>query len=109
MVPAMRKLRSRYRNADRYHWKAELQAIINTNNRAHSVHAKNVAFKTTEDRAYFLHSMFRTLWYELSPTKMRVMPRNFALRHVEALVPYWVGQQLAPGTIRLYLSYGASG
>ncbi|HTR24389.1 MAG TPA: hypothetical protein VMI10_10420 [Terriglobales bacterium] len=101
----MRKRCSRHANADRYHWKAELQAIINANNWAHSVHAKNVAFKTMEDRAYFLHSMFRTLWNELSPTKLRVMPRNFALRHVEALVPYWVDQQLEPGTIRLYLSY----
>jgi len=105
MVAAMKELRSRNGKADRYHWKSELQAIINANNWAHSVHAKNVAFKTRQDRAYFLYSMFRTLWYELSPTKMRVMPRNFGLRHVEALVPYWVDQQLAPGTIRLYLSY----
>ena len=101
----MRKLPSRHGQVDRYNWKAELQAIIDANNWAHSVHAKNVALKTMEDRAYFLHSMFRTLWYELSPTTLRVMPRNFALRHVEALAPYWVDQQLEPGTIRLYLSY----
>jgi integrase len=82
-----------------------LQAIINANNWAHSVRPKGVSPKTMEDRAYFLFSMFETLWYELPPPGMRVMPRNFALNHVKALVPYWVDQQLKPGTIRLYLSY----
>ena len=91
--------------ADRYHWRAELQAILNANNCAHAVHPKGVSPKTMEDRAYFLFAMFETLWYELPPPGMRVMPRNFALRHVQPLVHYWLEQQLAPGTIRQYFSY----
>ncbi len=91
--------------ADRYYWKAELRAILKANNWAHSTLPKGVSYKTMEDRETFLFSMFNTLWYDLPPPKMRVMPRNFALRHVKPLVAYWLEQQLSPGTIRQYFSY----
>lgn len=91
--------------ADRYHWKAELRAILKANNWAHSTLPKGVSYKTMEDRETFLFSMFNTLWYDLPPPKMRVMPRNFALRHVKPLVACWLEQELSPGTIRQYFSY----
>jgi integrase len=102
---AINKVHGRHGKADKHHWKAELQAIIDANNWAHSVLAKGVSFKTRDDRAYFLFSMFKTLWYVLTP-RMTVMPRNFALNHVQPLVDHWVDEQnLAPSTVRLYLSY----
>ena len=95
---------ARFVEVDRHHWKAELKTILDANNWAHSAHAKNVSHKTMQDRKYFYYSMFETLWYKL-PTKMRVMPRNFAHDHVKALVAYWVTRPLKPATIRLYISY----
>src|SRR5215467_911052 len=91
--------------AKRRYWKAELQAILDTCNWAHSRLEKGVSYKTMDDRAIFLFSMFKTLWYELPAPKMRVMPRNFALKYVKRLVAYWLEEGLSAGTIRQYVSY----
>jgi len=92
-------------NAKRRYWKAELAAILEANNWAHSRLAKGVADKTMDDRETILYSMFKILWYKLPPPGMRVMPRNFALGHAKRLVEYWLEQGLKAGTIRQYVSY----
>ena len=92
-------------NAKRRYWKAELAAILEANNWAHSRLAKGVADKTMDDRETILYSMFKILWYKLPPPGMRVMPRNFALGHAKRLVEYWLEQGLQAGTIRQYVSY----
>lgn len=84
-------------------WKDQLQGFIDENNWRHASKDKGVSFKTKDDRATFLFSVFKTL-YRANP-RFGVEPRNFADRHVKYLVACWVGRGLSPGTLQVYMSY----
>lgn len=84
-----------------YGWKRELQDIINEH--AHIRINGNVASNRTKEKiAQVLFGEFNTLHTKLG---LKVMPRNFGGKHLEALCKNWYyDRKLAPKTMRDYFS-----
>ena len=86
------------------HWKQVLQRLIDARNWSHGSKPKSVSNKTMHERASFLFAFFTELRRN-DERNYKVDPRHLGGRHIRFMVTRWVKRGLAPGTIRVYLSY----